>query len=138
MDRGLLRVGPRLPVRLSREQPEREQPEGPDVRRRADVGALIKAAVAAEYSLDLALEVAHATPSVSVAVLDLVMPVLGGVEALALLREHDPSLRYVLTTGYAIPWEQRELLTDPSIVLLRKPYSVDQLAAAVRASLERA
>ncbi len=84
-----------------------------------------------------ALEVAQATPNVSVAVLDLVMPVLGGVEALALLREHDPSLRFVLTTGYAIPWEQRELLTDPSIVLLRKPYSIDQLAVAVRASLER-
>jgi CheY-like chemotaxis protein len=66
------------------------------------------------------------------------MPVLGGVEALALLREHDPSLRFVLTTGYAIPWEQREILTDPSIVLLRKPYSVDQLAAAVRQSLARA
>jgi PAS domain S-box-containing protein len=85
-----------------------------------------------------ALEVAQATPHVSVAVLDLVMPVLGGVEALALLREHDPSLRFVLTTGYAIPWEQREILTDPSIVLLRKPYSVDQLAAAVRQSLARA
>lgn len=84
-----------------------------------------------------ALEVAQATPHVAVAVLDLVMPVMGGVEALALLREHDPALRFVLSTGYAIPWEQRELLADPSIVLLRKPYSVDELAAAVRKSLER-
>lgn len=82
-----------------------------------------------------ALEVARANPDVAVAVLDLVMPVMGGDEALAALRDARPTLPVVLTTGYVFTPERRDVLRAEGLRLLRKPYPLERLAEVVRASL---
>lgn len=85
-----------------------------------------------------ALEVARAAPSLDVAVMDLVMPVMGGDEALSALRAERPAVRLVLSTGYALTPDRREVLRVEGLRLLRKPYSLDGLAEVVRAALDDA
>ena len=70
--------------------------------------------------------------------LDRTMPDLSGEETLVLLRERDPQLVVVLTSGY----EEAESLIAARRVspnaFLHKPYAPDELARTVRAALDAA
>lgn len=67
---------------------------------------------------------------------DLMMPVLGGVEAVARILERRPNLRVLFISGYS---ESSLHWTDgaPRVgKLLQKPFSVDDLARAVRTGID--
>ncbi|MBK7585110.1 MAG: PAS domain S-box protein [Myxococcales bacterium] len=71
-------------------------------------------------------------------VLDVVMPRLGGREALDRMRSRRPNLKVLFVTGYAPESTGiSEALTDPELDLLRKPFTSSELAERVRAVLER-
>jgi CheY-like chemotaxis protein len=74
---------------------------------------------------------------ISLVILDLLMPTMGGEEALDALRKIDPDVPVVLSSGY----NQREAsikFSDPkSAIFLQKPYTADQLVEAVAAALHR-
>ncbi len=68
---------------------------------------------------------------------DMVMP--GGVSGLHLastLLEARPDLRVIVTSGYSVDLAGKDLAHTDGVSLLRKPYSSDGLADAVRASLD--
>jgi len=81
---------------------------------------------------------ASAKERVDCVLLDRTMPDLSGEETLELLRERDPQLVVVLTSGY----EEAESLVSARRVspnaFLRKPFAPDELARAVRAALDAA
>jgi len=80
-----------------------------------------------------ALEMVGSRPGVfSVAVVDLVMPGMGGAELAALLRAIDPGLPIVVTSGYPEERIPADLLALPGVHFLPKPFSLDQFSAAVR------
>jgi CheY-like chemotaxis protein len=82
-----------------------------------------------------AFEAARGT--VDLAILDVVMPKLGGVEACARMRAIAPSLKVVFTTGYAPETAQvSEIVTREGHALLSKPFSLDVLARRVRDVLD--
>ncbi len=68
--------------------------------------------------------------------LDLTMPVVGGLEALSRLREEDAALPVILTSGYS---DESAPITqsDPATTFLPKPYTAEGLAAALQLSLSR-
>jgi CheY-like chemotaxis protein len=81
---------------------------------------------------------AGAQERVDCVLLDRTMPDLSGEETLALLRERDPQLVVVLTSGYE---EAQSLVAARRVspnAFLRKPYAPDELARAVRAALDAA
>ncbi|MDT8341323.1 MAG: MASE1 domain-containing protein [Longimicrobiales bacterium] len=67
--------------------------------------------------------------------LDLAMPRMGGMEALAAIQEIDPGARVILTTGN--PADSREVEAALGVPLLPKPYGSEELRTAVAAALGR-
>jgi CheY-like chemotaxis protein len=82
-----------------------------------------------------AIEVARARrSSIDLALVDMTMPGMSGAEVFHTLRALDPSMRIILTSGFAAGDTARGLLGQGALALLQKPYRVTELARA----LERA
>jgi PAS domain S-box-containing protein len=77
---------------------------------------------------------AHAA-DVALVVLDLVMPRLEGLEALAVMRTHAPELRAVLISGYSEALRSGPALQDERVHFLPKPFANEALLDAVATML---
>ncbi len=69
--------------------------------------------------------------------LDLVMPRMGGRDCFRALRELNPEVRAVLSTGYGPDVVPQELLDEGMRGLVLKPYRLEQLAEAMTRALRR-
>jgi DNA-binding NtrC family response regulator len=82
-----------------------------------------------------ALESVRANPGkIDLVLLDLRMPDKDGVDLLPILSEADPSLKFILSSGYFEP----DVLScaDEGVIFLQKPYTVQKLTAAIEAALK--
>ena len=73
----------------------------------------------------------------SVVVLDLTMPVMGGEEALALLTQINPNVPVILSTGFDESEAERRFSGLKPARFLQKPYTSERLVQAVAATLNR-
>jgi PAS domain S-box-containing protein len=73
--------------------------------------------------------------SYELVILDVVMPGLGGRETYAALRKLDPSVRVIVTSGFALDGDIQAILDEGARAFLQKPFL---RAALVRALLEAA
>jgi signal transduction histidine kinase/DNA-binding response OmpR family regulator len=69
---------------------------------------------------------------VDLALLDVMLPGISGPALLQLLREVRPELPVLFTSGYARDARELQMVRQLGADALRKPFSVDELAAAVR------
>jgi PAS domain S-box-containing protein len=75
--------------------------------------------------------------SVSLAILDVVMPGLGGVQAFERMRAHDPSVKVIFMTGYAPDSAQLgALASQEGRAVLTKPFDLGDLSGEVRRALD--
>ncbi|ATX81344.1 PAS domain S-box-containing protein [Mariprofundus ferrinatatus] len=74
--------------------------------------------------------------TIRLVVLDLVMPRLGGVEALLEMRKIDPDIPCIFTTGYD---QQKVMNTEKvnGVEVLRKPYEVTELGRLISEKLKK-
>lgn len=82
-----------------------------------------------------AIDAVHSNPQVDVVLLDVVMPVLGGIDAATEIRRHKPYAAILLTSGFTREETNRMGTLPPDIPFLQKPFSVQQLAAAITSAL---
>lgn len=68
---------------------------------------------------------------IALIVSDLVMPIMGGTELHARLREVDPSVKMVLMTGYPLEDGDKELLYEGVVAWVQKPFNISKLATLV-------
>lgn len=68
--------------------------------------------------------------------LDLRMPIMDGREAYRRIREIDPDIHIILSSGYDENIDTLRISQDPSVSFLRKPYAMDALLAQVQAALQ--
>ncbi len=73
---------------------------------------------------------------VSLVLLDIVMPRMGGTETFERLRALSPSLPILLSSGYTVEGGAQELLNRGADGFIQKPYSLSDLAQAVRGILD--
>ena len=74
---------------------------------------------------------------VSLAILDVVMPHLGGVQAFERMRTLDPALKVIFITGYAPEHAQvSDILRNGGHALLHKPFALKDLGHKVRETLD--
>ncbi|GBF26125.1 sensor kinase CckA [bacterium MnTg02] len=83
----------------------------------------------------LAVMDAHEGP-VDLVVSDVVMPEMDGPSLLKKLRKHNPDIKIIFISGYAEDAFRRNLEEDDEFVFLPKPFSLKQLAAAVKETLD--
>lgn len=65
-------------------------------------------------------------------ILDLAMPKMDGVECFYKLREMDPHLPVIVSSGYADEGRTEKLVADGADGILPKPYDLDQMSHAIR------
>jgi two-component system cell cycle sensor histidine kinase/response regulator CckA len=76
-------------------------------------------------------------PRVSLAILDVVMPHLGGVQAFQRMRALDPALKVIFITGYAPEHAQvSDILGSGGHAVLHKPFALKELGHKVRETLD--
>jgi CheY-like chemotaxis protein len=68
---------------------------------------------------------------VSVVVMDMAMPVMGGAECFHKLRAMAPGVRVLLASGYALEQEARACLAAGALGFLEKPFATKHLLEAV-------
>jgi DNA-binding NtrC family response regulator len=73
---------------------------------------------------------------VSVIILDAQMPVMGGEEALPLLRLIDPDIPVILTSGFDESEAARRFAHLNLSLFLKKPFTAQRLVQAVAATIE--
>ncbi|HTY59902.1 MAG TPA: PAS domain S-box protein [Bacteroidota bacterium] len=73
---------------------------------------------------------------IDLVILDMTMPGMGGRETFEKLKELNPRVRAVLSTGYSEDERARQMLAMGVKAFVQKPYRIDDLASAVRRILE--
>ena len=69
--------------------------------------------------------------------LDVAMPVLSGDRAFKALKEIDPGVRVLVTSGFEDDRRVREVLAAGAAGFIHKPYNLYELARAVQAAMAR-
>ncbi len=77
-----------------------------------------------------AVELATAQPF-DLVLMDVKMPKLDGVSALRQIRAVRPGTRVILTTGFSMSEEMKQVLAEGKAECLQKPFTYDQLTAAM-------
>jgi PAS domain S-box-containing protein len=84
-----------------------------------------------------AVALCEAHPEIAIAVLDVVMPRMGGKEALDAMRRLRPDLAALFTSGYSTDRIHESFVLLPGIEFLPKPYGPASLARRVREVLDK-
>lgn len=73
---------------------------------------------------------------VSLVILDLIMPEMGGKECLEELRRLDPNLKILVTSGYPLNGPTKETVKSEARGFVGKPYGMKEMLRAVRDVLD--
>lgn len=71
-------------------------------------------------------------PPVDLVILDLIMPVMGGGETFDRLRQIEPDIRVLLSSGYSIDGEAAKILERGCDGFIQKPFHPTQLSRKIR------
>jgi PAS domain S-box-containing protein len=74
---------------------------------------------------------------IGLVVLDVVMPEMGGLECLRRLRELDPQVKVLISTGYTANNTAQKLVAGGALGIVEKPFLLQDFAVAVRAALDK-
>jgi two-component system, cell cycle sensor histidine kinase and response regulator CckA len=86
-----------------------------------------------------ALEVLQtARPGISLVLADVVMPSIGGVDMVRMIRDRWPRIQVVYMSAYGAEVLIREGLEDPRVFFLAKPFTRSELLDKVTAALQAA
>jgi len=91
--------------------------------------------VLAAEGADTALALLDAHPAISLLFTDVVMPQVNGRELADEALRRRPDLRVLFATGYSRNALERDGVLDPSVQVIGKPFTLDELAARIRAVL---
>lgn len=83
-----------------------------------------------------AVRLYESADQISLVILDLVMPRMGGREAAERIRSRGQAVPVIFVTGYSAEAARGDLSTYSGSVLLQKPFSVDDLGRKVREVLD--
>jgi signal transduction histidine kinase len=83
-----------------------------------------------------AIDVIEQHPEITLIFTDVVMPDMDGPALARVVRQRWPAIRLLFTTGYAPNVLAGSDTLDPDADLLRKPFTIDQLAGKIRAALD--
>ncbi len=70
--------------------------------------------------------------NIDIIILDMIMPFMGGGETYDLIREMDPDVKVLLSSGYSIDGEAAEILARGCNGFIQKPFNLDDLSQKIR------
>ncbi|MBN2724039.1 MAG: response regulator [Deltaproteobacteria bacterium] len=86
-----------------------------------------------------ALEIYHKMRGkISLVITDIIMPMMNGYELARIIKEDNPQMKIIFTTGYGADFVKNSGIShDDSEILLKKPYVTDVLLSTVRSCLDK-
>ena len=75
---------------------------------------------------------------IDLVILDMIMPKMGGRDCFRKIREINPQVRAILSTGYSLEGAVQEILREGMDGFIQKPYRLDQLSEAMSQAMRRA
>jgi PAS domain S-box-containing protein len=75
--------------------------------------------------------------SIDLVILDMVMPALGGRETFLAMRQINPAVRAILSSGYSLNGQAQAILDDGVLDFVQKPFQLHELSSKVAAALRR-
>ena len=69
--------------------------------------------------------------------LDMTMPFMGGSETYDSLKEVNPDVKVLLTSGYSIDGQASEILERGCDGFIEKPFTINELSEKLRGVLEK-
>jgi two-component system cell cycle sensor histidine kinase/response regulator CckA len=72
------------------------------------------------------------TSGTGLVILDMIMPQMSGGKVFTLLREIDPQVRVLLSSGYSINGQAMEILERGCAGFIQKPFDLKDLALKIR------
>ncbi|MCJ7614931.1 MAG: PAS domain S-box protein [Desulfobacterales bacterium] len=74
---------------------------------------------------------------IDIVVLDMVMPNIGGGKAYDRMKEIDPDVKVLLSSGYSIDGEANEILKRGCNGFIQKPFNINEVSEKIREILEK-
>jgi len=74
---------------------------------------------------------------IDIVVLDLIMPDMGGGEVYDRIKEMNPKVKVLLSSGYSIDGQANEILIRGCDGFIQKPFNIKELSASLRDILEK-
>lgn len=74
--------------------------------------------------------------SISLVLLDMIMPGMGGKETFTALKEINPQVKVILSSGYSLDGPAREIMGQGCKAFIQKPFSLQELSERVRTILD--
>lgn len=85
----------------------------------------------------LSLYASYNRDRISLAILDLVLPDMEGLEVYYRMRELEPTVRVLISSGYPIDNETEQLVANGALDFAMKPYKIELFLSQVRCLLEK-
>jgi two-component system cell cycle sensor histidine kinase/response regulator CckA len=73
---------------------------------------------------------------ISLVLLDMIMPGMGGKETFTALKEINPQVKVILSSGYSLDGPAREIMEQGCKAFIQKPFSLQELSERVRTILD--
>ena len=74
---------------------------------------------------------------IDIVILDMIMPDMGGGETYDLLKEINPQIKVLLSSGYSLEGQAQEIMERGCNGFIQKPFDVKQLSAKMRKILKK-
>jgi CheY-like chemotaxis protein len=85
-----------------------------------------------------AVEIYKTRPdSIDLVILDMIMPGMGGSETYDRMKEINPEVKVILSTGYSTDGRATEIMERGCDGLLQKPYTIRELSASIEEILDK-
>ncbi|MEX2489591.1 MAG: ATP-binding protein [Pseudomonadales bacterium] len=79
----------------------------------------------------------HHSDTIDLAILDVVMPRMGGREVMTKIQEIRPDIKVMFTSGYSENGVHANFILEEGLELVKKPYNTDELRSRVRKVLDQ-
>lgn len=66
----------------------------------------------------------------------MIMPEVNGIEAFRKMKQLDPKVKILLSSGYTQESEAQSILNEGALGFIQKPYAVNELLSKIRSILD--
>jgi two-component system, cell cycle sensor histidine kinase and response regulator CckA len=92
------------------------------------LGYQVQAAASGAQALEIYRQ---ARPGIDLVILDIIMPSMDGRETFERLKELDPEVKVLVTSGYSLDGEAQKMLDAGALGFIQKPYRIDALSQKI-------
>jgi two-component system cell cycle sensor histidine kinase/response regulator CckA len=95
-------------------------------------------ALVSKNGLEAVKKVTRLEDKIDLVILDLIMPEMGGAKAFDRIREIQPEMPVILSSGYAINGQATEIMQRGCNGFIQKPFNISELSKKIRKVLDAA